>query len=257
MTTRRVLDDAQLAELLRLTKVADTVELKLTVPDTEIRSVGELLGIDPLDAQIRQVIFFDTPDLSLQAAGLVVRARRIQGGAGDTVVKLRPVTPEIVGRLSGASVEVDAMPGGFVCSASVKGKSTADEVRRVVRRKAKVGDLLSKTQKEFYREHAPDGLRLSDLSILGPINIFKLKFEPRGLGRAMVAELWLYPNGTRVLELSTKCSPADVFRVAAETRSYLIERGVDVTGEQQTKTKTALTHFAKALTANEAEPAGV
>ncbi len=182
MTTRRVLDDAQLAELLRLTKVADTVELKLTVPDTEIRSVGELLGIDPLDAQIRQVIFFDTPDLSLQAAGLVVRARRIQGGAGDTVVKLRPVTPEIVGRLSGASVEVDAMPGGFVCSASVKGKSTADEVRRVVRRKAKVGDLLSKTQKEFYRQHAPEGLRLSDLSILGPINIFKLKFEPRGPG---------------------------------------------------------------------------
>ncbi|HEY6635234.1 MAG TPA: adenylate cyclase [Acidimicrobiia bacterium] len=257
MTTRRVLDDEQLAELLRLTKVADTVELKLTIPDTDMRSVGDLLGMDPLDAQIRQIIFFDTPELSLQAAGVVVRARRIQGGAGDTVVKLRPVTPEIVGTLSGASVEVDAMPGGFVCSASVKGKSTADDVRKVVRRKAKLGEILSKAQKEFYRGHAPEGLRLSDLSVLGPINIFKLKFEPRGLERAMVAELWFYPNGTRVLELSTKCPPADIFRVAAETRTYLTDRGVDVTGEQQTKTKTALTHFAKALVAAQAEPAGV
>ena len=43
------------------------------------------LGIDPFDAQIRQVSFFDTPDLSSRTTGVVVRARRVQGAASDSV----------------------------------------------------------------------------------------------------------------------------------------------------------------------------
>ena len=50
------------------------------------------LPIDPVESQPRQVYFFDTPDLALSKAGIIVRARRIQGGKGDTVVKLRPVS---------------------------------------------------------------------------------------------------------------------------------------------------------------------
>jgi len=66
----------------------------------------------------------------------------------------------------------------------------------------------------------------------------------------MVAELWLYPNGTRILELSTKCAPGEAFQVAAETRAFLTSRGIDLDGEQQTKTKTALEFFSSALTAD-------
>ena len=51
------------------------------------------LQLDPLDAQIRQVVFFDTPDLALQSAGVVVRARRVQRKGDDSTVKLRPVIP--------------------------------------------------------------------------------------------------------------------------------------------------------------------
>ena len=64
--------------MLQLAKGADSVELKLTVPDTQQRSTVQALGIDPLDVQMRQVFFFDTPDLKLNAAGLVVRGRRVQ-----------------------------------------------------------------------------------------------------------------------------------------------------------------------------------
>ena len=46
----------------------------------------------------------------------------------------------------------------------------------------------------------------------------------------MVVELWLYPDGSRILELSTKCAPAEAFNVAAETRAYLAGRGVVLTG---------------------------
>src|SRR4051794_34774871 len=87
------LSDAQLRELLGVIQGADTVELKLTVPDEDRRSTVMSLGMDPLDAQIRQVVFFDTRELALERAGVVVRARRSQGRADDSVVKLRPVVP--------------------------------------------------------------------------------------------------------------------------------------------------------------------
>jgi hypothetical protein len=88
------LSDAQLEEMLALTSHADSVELKLTVPDSQRRSTVTALGMDPLEAQIRQIFFFDTPDLRLNQHGVVVRARRVQGRGDDTVVKLRPIVPD-------------------------------------------------------------------------------------------------------------------------------------------------------------------
>ena len=58
-----------------------------------------------------------------------------------------------------------------------------------------------------------------------------------------MAEVWFYPDGSRILELSTKCAPSETFAVAAETRAYLISQGVSLAGEQQTKTKTALEFY--------------
>jgi hypothetical protein len=167
------------------------------------------------------------------------------------VVKLRPVVPDHIPselRQSNAvGVEVDVMPGGFVCSASMKGKTTAEDVRKVLLGEGKIAGLFSKEQKEFYRHHAPEGLKMGDLAILGPFNILKLKFDPRALGRKMVAEMWFYPDGSRVLELSTKCLPKEAFQVAAEARAYLGERGVDLDGKQETKTRRALDYFTRSL----------
>ena len=94
---------------------------------------------------------------------------------------------------------------------------------------------------------APDGFDLDQLMVLGPVTLLKLKYEPEGYGRKLVAELWLYPDGSRILELSTKCAPAEAFDVAVRTRAYLSERGVDLSGEQQTKTRTALEYFSAQL----------
>ena len=62
-----------------------------------------------------------------------------------------------------------------------------------------------------------------------------------------MAELWFYPDGSRILELSTKCDPADAFAVAAETKAFLAGEGVDLMAAQQTKTLTALRFFADEL----------
>jgi len=248
--TRR-LTDAKLQEMLALTSHADSVELKLTVPDSDRGATVTDLGMDPLDAQIRQVFFFDTPDLRLNKRGVVVRARRVQGRGDDTVVKLRPIVPDqlppSVRKARGMVVEVDAMPGGYVCSASFKGALETPQVKQVAAGERAVRKLFSKPQRAFYQEHAPEGLGLDDLTVLGPITVFKLKFSPEELRRRMVAELWLYPDGERILELSTKCAPNEGFQVAAETLAYLAGRGVDLYGEQQTKTKTALEYFSRSL----------
>jgi hypothetical protein len=245
------LDKKQVAQLFALMKQADSIELKLTVPDTAIRSTADALGMDPLQAQIRQVVFFDTPDLTLSKAGLVVRARRFQGGDGDTVIKLRPVDPKAlppeIRAMTSVKVEVDAMPKGFVCSASMKGKTTADDVRAVVLQKMKTRDLFTKDQRAFYKAKAPDGLKLSALAVLGPINLMKLEFDPDGIKRKFVAELWMYPDGSRILELSTKASPDEAIRVAAETRAFLKKKGLDLSADQQPKTNRALKHFTDLL----------
>jgi hypothetical protein len=246
------LSDEQLRELLGLIGGADSVELKLTVPESDHRTAGGVLGLDPLDAQIRQVYFFDTPDLSLSKAGVVARARRVQGKGDDSVVKLRPVVPDQLPKklrkARGFGVEVDAMPGGFVCSGSMKSPARAD-VRDTVTGARSLRKLFSKEQQAFFAEYAGDGIELGDLAVLGPIFVLKLKFTPKDLKRRLVAEMWLYPDNSRILELSTKCAPAEAFLAAAEVRSFLSKRGVDLSGEQETKTRKALEFFSNRLRA--------
>ena len=249
-TEERRLSDDDLARMIEAMKGSDSVELKLTVPESDHRTSLAALEIDPLNAQIRQAFFFDTPDLALNKKGVVVRVRRVQKKGDDSVVKLRPVIPsELPSRVRKSAdfgVEVDAMPGGFVCSGSMKG-TPREDVRETIIGKKPLRGLFSKEQRGFYADHAPKGIALDDLSILGPIFVLKLKFAPKGFDRKLVAEMWLYPDNSRILELSTKCEPSEAFQTAAETRSFLAQRGVDLGGEQETKTKKALEFFAKQL----------
>jgi hypothetical protein len=259
-TTRSGFSDEQLVQVLELIKGSDTVELKLTVPESDQRSTAVALGMDPLQAQIRQVFFFDTPARTLNRRGLVVRARRIQGKGDDSVVKLRPVVPAELPaklrKLPGFGVEVDAMPGGFVCSGRLKVALPASSVSRVVAGGEPLRTLFSREQQKLFAGHAPDGAGLDDLSILGPILVLKLRVKPKQFARRLVAEMWLYPDGSRLLELSTRCAPSESFEVAAELRAFLVAHGVDVSGEQETKTRKALAYFAKAGQEPVGEPVG-
>jgi hypothetical protein len=249
-STPVALSQEQIAEMLDLIKDSDSVELKLTVPEHDQRSAVVALGMDPLDAQIRQVFFFETRDLALDKLGVVVRGRRVQGKGDDSVVKLRPVVPsELPAELRAATgfrVEVDALPGGFVCSGTLKRTLDSGEVKKTVAGERPVRKLFSKQQRAYFAEHAP-GIELDDLSILGPIFVLKLRFTPEELGRRLVAEMWIYPDGSRVLELSTRTATNEAFQVAAEARAYLAGQGIDLSGEQETKTKKALEYFAGAL----------
>ena len=118
------LPDEKHAELISLIKEADSVELKLTVPVSD-RGKEFSLGVDPLDAEIRQVSFFDTPDLARNKKGpgrsrppRPAEGRRHGGEASPAGLKLG--LPKQFRKSPSFDVEVDAMPGGFVCSGSMK-----------------------------------------------------------------------------------------------------------------------------------------
>ena len=139
------------------------------------------------------------------------------------------------------------MPGGFVCSGSYKGALGPDAVKPVIAGDQPIRTLFNKAQRAFFAAHAPEGVTLDDLTVLGPISTLKVKFQPAGFSRPMVGELWIYPDGSHIVELSTKCTPDEAIDVATESKQFLTSRGVNLAGEQQTKTKAALQFFVDEL----------
>jgi hypothetical protein len=249
------LSGEELVKLIDLVGSADSVELKATLSTGEQQRAMTALGLDPLDAQIRQVFFFDTPDLQLNRAGVVLRARRIKGRDGDAIVKLRPVVPhdlpESIRRSQSVTVEVDAMPGGYVCSATMKTLVPNARVRETIAGTRPLRKLFTKEQRAFIAAHAPDSPEPDDLRVLGPVFVLKAVVVPEEFPRRVVAELWLLPDGSRIVELSTKCPPRKALRVAAEARAFLEGIGLEMVPDPHTKTKAALAFFAERMAAAE------
>jgi hypothetical protein len=122
----------------------------------------------------------------------------------------------------------------------LKGSPPGRNVRTTITEGRPLRKLFTKDQRALFAEHKPGDVDFDDLIVLGPIFVLKLRYVPPELGRKLVSELWLYDDGSRLLELSTKCAPDEAFEVAAEVRVFLADRGVDLTGAQETKTRHAL-----------------
>ena len=85
--------------------------------------------------------------------------------------------------------------------------------------------------------------------MLGPIFVLKLKWDAGSRTRRLVAEMWLYPDGSRIFELSTKCTPSEAFQVGRRGARVPAERGIELGGEQETKTRKALEFYSAELQA--------
>ena len=221
------LSDHQRDQLVTLIGGADSLELKLTVPESDHHSAVVALGMDPLAAEIRQVYFFDTPDLALNQAGVVVRGRRVQGRTDDSVVKLRPVVPDQLPKSLRASpnlvVEVDGMPGGFVCSASLKAACGTNDVRRVAADTRPIRKLFSKEQRQFLRRARPRRDRARR-----PLDLWP---HPRVQAEVRAGRL-RPPPGRRAVELPGWIAhPRTLDEVRAETHSEDGQRNASVLGD--------------------------
>ncbi|GAA0552448.1 hypothetical protein GCM10010172_38570 [Paractinoplanes ferrugineus] len=224
------------------TLVGQAPEVELKVVVTERR--GRRLGIDPDRGPNRRVYFLDTPALDLYRHGVIVRFRDRARERDDAVVKLRPVVPgRVPGWLRDADrfrMEVDALPGHSVCSGALKVRLGRKEVARTVRAGRSLTKLLSARQRKLLDRYAPAGVGLGDLVVFGPIDVRCLNVKVRGLDHGLTAERWRYPDGSRLLELSTRCPVGQAAAVAKRVSSALRAYGVEPADLQPTKTELAL-----------------
>jgi len=229
-------------------RAIDDVELKLSVPHDQMGAVGRALGLDILHASIRQVYFFDTPDLFLFDKGMILRARRNQVGDHDAVVKLRPVVPAEIAAVwrdnPGHKIELDIMLGNEVCSSSLKVPVPDNRIGKTVTGERSIEKLFSKEQRAFLAQRTDVEIPWDRLVPLGPVNVLKLKQALPGFPYKVVAELWRYPDMSELFELSMKCSPAETVQARADARAYLAGLGLEANAEQETKTRKALEFFA-------------
>jgi hypothetical protein len=206
------------------------------------------LNVDALKGKIREVVFFDTPDLALFKAGVAVRGRRTQGRDDDTVAKLRPCLPNELAppfrKSPNLKVEMDVTRRSHVVSASLKGVRPAGTLTEVLAGSVTIEKFLSKEQRSFLDGHLPDGVGLHDLRPLGPTYVIVLKAIPQGFPHKLTIEQWHFPGQVPLVELSTKSVPAEVFAVGREVTEFLALHGLTPTGEQEPKTRKALTFFA-------------
>jgi hypothetical protein len=220
---------------------AGRVELKIIVPDGCHRT---LLAALHGTTRARTVYYLDTVDLDLAARGLVVRART--GGRVDSVVKLRGAEPRGRSRrrFPNLTVEVDALPEHSWWTTAVAQDLRPSAVRAAVHGRRPLRTLLSGEQRRFLRDHARGGPALDDLVVHGPVLVTRTAGRGSGICGRLVLESWVYPDGSRLLEVSTKCRPERVRRVAAATGRFLDRLDVDLTAPQRTKTAASLEYFA-------------
>jgi hypothetical protein len=242
------LNREELLEMLdRLTEVA-SVELKINVPADQRMALSGL-GLDAMEGRLREVVFFDTPDLTLFRNGVVVRARRTQGGDDDTVVKLRPAIPHelppAVRSSKHLKLEMDVTRDAHVVSASLKGRRRVGAVREAVAGGRPLERLFTKEQRSFFAAHAPAAVDWNDLVPLGPVLVVLLKFVPQGYPTRTTIEQWHYPGEIPLVELSTKATPQDVLQVFAEAVKFVRGHGLTASGAQEPKTRKALEFFAR------------
>ena len=207
------LSDEDVAKVMGLIKGSDSVELKLTVPETEHSGTVAALEMDPLNAEIRQVFFFDTPG----ADAVPARRRRARppGPRRRATTPSSSCDPSSPSQLPGRvrklpefGVEVDAIAGGF-CLLGLDERDTGTGVRA----RTIMGQRRGK-RSSFRRRNGPSTPSTPRRGSSSTTSRFSVRSScssssSRRRRSTLVAEMWLYPDGSRILELSTKCAPGE------------------------------------------------
>jgi hypothetical protein len=218
---------------------ADKVEIKITIARDDEQRVFEALEVGRQDATRRGIYFFDTLDLTLNKAGVVLRARAIEDDDDDSVVKIRPVNPDNVDDkwrdIEDFKLEADSVGDRVLMSASLKAKQKKDAIGKVVDGKNHIADLFSKKQKKFLAEFYDGAVDLDDLTILGPVEILRADIDRPGIAYELTGEYWSLPDGSKLLELSIKCPPEEAVVARQVFEAFLAGHGLDPkrrTGDQ-------------------------
>lgn len=223
------------------------VEVKITARIEDEDLVLALLEKSHEEPESRTIFFFDTPELQLFDAGLVLRARKVKGDEDDSTVKLRPVEPAGIPstwvETDGFEIEMDRVGDKEVISAKLSSPQARGEIDDAVAGGRPLRKLFSADQEQLIADFGPAEVGWEKLVPMGPIAVSKWKVNWEGFDHDVVAERWLLPDGSDLVELSIKVEPEQATQAAADFVVLLEAFGLDVSGDQQTKTRGALTFF--------------
>jgi hypothetical protein len=227
------------------------VEVKITAQVQDEEKVRRYLERSGQEPQHRQVYFFDTSELALFDGGVVLRARKITDDADDSTVKLRPVDPTNLSvawkQTKDFVIELDQVGDNTICSAKLSSEQKREEIDEVAAGEREIRKLFSAVQEQLIEEHAPTSVTWEDLRVLGPVEVLKWKIDPKGFGEEVTAEQWTLPDRSDLIELSIKVKPEEAGDASGEFLSFLNENGFTTEGDQQTKTRGALTYFTEGI----------
>jgi hypothetical protein len=223
------------------------VEVKITARIEDEEKILQFLKETGEEPKRRTVFFFDTPQLDLFDAGLVLRARKTKDDVDDTTVKLRPVDPARIPldwmQTEGFEVEMDRVGDQEVISAKLSSEQDTGEIDDAVAGNRPLRKLFSTDQERLITEFGPADVGWDALTVMGPIEVRKWKVELDDFEHEIVAEAWKLPDASDLVELSIKVEPGQASDAAAAFTALLEGRGLDVSGDMQTKTKGALRFF--------------
>ncbi|MCU0767186.1 MAG: hypothetical protein MUE39_07410 [Gammaproteobacteria bacterium] len=230
---------------------AEAIEIKATIPDHQIAAALARFGLNKRNDEKRYIYFFDTPALDLSRSGVILRARRVVGGAHDSTVKFRPVEPAAVAKkwkkFPDFKIEADASEKGVVKSASFSMPVPKGLIKRVADGKKGVAKLFTPEQEEFLLLMAGRPVDYGSLAVLGPLEARRWKFEDEACPWPITAELWIRGDGDRLMEASIKAPVAQAAVAIGGFMAFLAEVGAERDTDQQTKTRWALDYYAAKL----------
>jgi hypothetical protein len=232
---------------LRIDPSIGAVEVKITAQAADEERVREALESAHIEPESREIYFFDTVELDLFESGLVLRARLVHDGADDSTVKLRPVDAssldEVWKATEGFEIELDAVGADAICSAKLSVDQRRGEIEEVVAGRRSVMKLFSRAQERLIAQHRGAELDWEALQVFGPVQVRKWEATPKELGYEITVEEWVLPDRSDLVELSVKAPPSEAGSASDAFLAYLQGRGMDIEGEQQTKTRSALRYF--------------
>jgi hypothetical protein len=239
--------DEQPQQSKRIDPAIAAVEIKITATEADEDTVLALLDKRADEPEDRTVYFFDTPELTLFDNGLVLRARKVDGDDDDSTVKLRPVDPQGIGEdwihTDAFEVEMDRVGDKEVISAKLSTVQQRGEIDDVVTGQRAIHKLFNADQERLIAEFGPAEVSWEHLVVMGPIDVKKWKMPWPEMDDDVTVERWQLADGSDLVELSFKAKPQEASEVAAAFLDLLTGFGLDVAGDQQTKTKGALAFF--------------
>ena len=230
---------------------AAAIEIKITIPQHQVKAALKrfALKVDP-DAK-RYIYFFDTPQLELMRAGVIIRARRVVGDTHDSTVKFRPVVPADVKskwtRYSDFKIEADASEKGLVKSASFSMPVEKGLIKRVAAGKGALKALFTPQQQAFLKDMTGREIDFSTIAVLGPITAHRWRVNSPACPWPITAELWRREDGAQMMEASIKSPAIQAAAAVGGFMAFLAEAGAEKDNEQQTKTRWALEYYAGKL----------